>query len=107
MTIQDDHFHLYETYTLLDNTATRTNTTSEEDTPRRVRLTYFYGFDTIPADIERLALIITMEHLRNASLDLSFTQGRSDFNESNPIAHNEREKQRIIGKYKQLEMTNV
>ena len=52
---------------------------SEQDVADRVKLVYYYGYDTIPYDITRLTLIFAKEMLLKDSIGSSLIEGRDEF----------------------------
>lgn len=58
-------------------TASRLNIRS--DIPRRIRLNYFYGHNTVPVDITRLTLLFAKKMLMADTVGSSIVQGRDEF----------------------------
>jgi len=61
------------------NTSQFPNRLTRQDVADRVKMIYYYGYDTIPADITRLTLIFAKEMLLKDSIGSSLIAGRDEF----------------------------
>jgi len=73
--------------------------------PNRVRFTYFYGNDTIPADIKRVELMIAANELENRRLHSYVINGVSY--DSSAINVDKAWIKETIMKYKSLKVSNI
>lgn len=53
-----------------------------QDLPDRLRITYPYGYNTIPEEIERLTLMIAAKELRSRTINRALIAGRDEFKPS-------------------------
>lgn len=75
-------------------------------TPDRVRVTYHYGYQTIPTPIKRLAILYAKRMLIADNIGGSMIKGRDEFRPEMFDVDN-REIQSILNIYRQIRMTNV
>ena len=52
---------------------------TKEGVANRVRIVYLYGYDTIPADITRLSLLLAKKALMQDNVGSSIIKGRDEF----------------------------
>lgn len=57
----------------------RTDRLFQQDVANRVRLIYYYGYDTIPSDITRLTLLLAKRQLIQDNIGKSMIAGRNEF----------------------------
>ena len=79
---------------------------SEQDVADRVKLIYYYGYDTIPDDITRLALIFAKEMLVKDSIGSSLIKGRDEF-QPGVMSTDAVEAESIINSYIVIPMGNT
>ena len=79
---------------------------TKQDVADRVKLMYYYGYDTIPADITRLTLIFAKEMLLKDTVGASLVAGRDEFNPS-MVSVDKEEIQSIINSYSIIPMGNT
>jgi hypothetical protein len=78
----------------------------QPDVADRVKIMYYHGYDTIPADINRLTLIYGKEMLIKDSVGASLIAGRDEFNPG-MVNVDKEEIERIINSYIVLPMGNT
>jgi hypothetical protein len=64
------------------NSALLSNKFPIEDLPDRVRLTYPYGYNTIPEEIERVTLMLATKELRSQTINSALISGRDEYKPS-------------------------
>jgi hypothetical protein len=105
-TVDDNgKIYIYED-TLYNNTVTGNNLLSRRDVPRRLRTTYYYGWDTIPKDITRLTLLIGQRMMIADTMASSLITGRNEF-KPEIIDHLQREINVLISVYQNTDMNNT
>jgi len=72
----------------------------------RFRLTYYYGYQGIPRDIERLAILFAKKSLMTDTVGRSIIAGRNEFNPG-MFEYGKSEADRILARYRQLPMGNT
>jgi len=77
-----------------------------QDVSDRVKLIYYYGYDTIPYDIERLTLILAKEMLLKDNVGSSLISGRDGFSAS-MVDSDRMESESIINSYIVVPMGNT
>ncbi len=94
--------------TVLTGTTLSTNNVilPRMDVENRLRITYLYGYDTIPVDITRLTIIFAKRQLIQDNIGKAMIQGRNEFNPEMFNADT-KEMDRIIGFYQVLGMGNT
>ena len=88
------------------NTSQFPNRLTKQDVADRVKLIYYYGYDTIPADITRLTLIFAKEMLLKDTIGSSLIQGRDGF-QPGVMDTDSKETDSIINSYIVMSMGNV
>jgi hypothetical protein len=76
------------------------------DVPRRIRMNYLYGWDTIPTDITRLCLLYAKEMLVKDSVSKAVIAGRNEFRPE-MVEIDRDEIDSILDSYRQLSMGNT
>jgi len=88
------------------NTSQFPDRLTKQDVADRVKLVYYYGYDTIPADIKRLSIIFGKEMLLKDSIGSSLISGRDEFN-PRMMDTEASEAESIINSYIVIPMGNV
>jgi len=88
------------------NTSQFPNRLTRQDVADRVKLIYYYGYDTIPADITRLTLIFAKEMLLKDTIGSSLIQGRDGF-QPGVMNTDGKESESIINSYVVTPMGNT
>lgn len=92
---------------LLVDYVSRTQTLlSKNYVANRIKVTYLYGFDTIPIDITRLSLLIAKQMLINDTIGKALIAGRNEFRPE-MLSIDDAEISAIIGTYRQAPMGNT
>lgn len=68
------------------------------NTPHRVKIIYYHGYDTIPADIKRLTILYAIQMIVNDNISKSLATGRDEFNPS-MLSAVDKEIQEIVESY--------
>ncbi len=79
---------------------------SKQDVANRVKLIYFYGYNTIPEDITRLSLVFAKQMLMKDTISKSLVAGRDEFRPE-ILNLDSTEIREIIGSYIVLPMGNT
>ena len=79
---------------------------ARQDVANRFRLTYLYGYDTIPVDITRLTILEAKKMLLNDTVNSALIQGRNEFNPTVLTAENQEIKD-ITNDYKSVKISNT
>ena len=88
------------------NTSQFPNRLTRQDVADRVKLIYYYGYDTIPADITRLTLIFAKEMLLKDNIGSSLIAGRDGF-KPGVMSSDSKETESIINSYVVIPMGNT
>ncbi len=95
-------------HTNLVDDATGDNTLLPQlDVDNRIKLTYMYGYTTIPVSITRLTLLIAKQMLINDMVGKALIEGRNEFNVSDALRADDIEINAIVYAYRQLPMVNT
>jgi hypothetical protein len=78
----------------------------DQNVASRFRITYYYGYGTIPRDIERLAILFAKKSLMTDTVGRSIIAGRNEFNPG-MFDYGKSEVERILARYRQLPMGNT
>jgi len=92
--------------TLYNNLVTGNNLLFKQDVPKRFRMTYLYGWDTIPKDITRLTLLIAAKDIIHMAVRKAHAFGLNDFRPALVNVDND-EIIRIASFYHNLDMNNT
>lgn len=106
--VEDDlgKIYIYESQLTSDATASDDLLLGTPDVPNRLRITYLHGFNTVPADITRLALLYAKRMLLTDTIGASLFKGRDEFRPE--LADVDlQEIKRIEASYRQLAMGNT
>jgi hypothetical protein len=78
----------------------------DQNVASRFRATYYYGYGTIPRDIERLAILFAKKSMMTDTVGRSIIAGRNEFNPG-MFDYGKSEVDRILARYRQLPMGNT
>jgi hypothetical protein len=78
----------------------------DQNVASRFRITYYYGYGTIPRDIERLAILFAKKSMMTDTVGRSIIAGRNEFNPG-MFDYGKSEVDRILARYRQLPMGNT
>jgi hypothetical protein len=103
---EDGKIYIYN-YSVNNNTVTSENTLlSQQDVANRVKLSYYYGYDTIPQLITRLTLLYAKKMLITDTVGKAVISGRNEF-KPELINADDQEIKSIIESYVVVNMGNT
>jgi hypothetical protein len=98
-------FTLYNV-NLIEGTTGENLILPQEDVQNRVKITYLYGYDSIPATITRLTLLIAKQQLISDTVGKALIAGRNEFRPE-MVNVDQPEIDSIIKSYNQASMSNT
>jgi hypothetical protein len=102
---EDGKIYIFDD-TLYSNTVTGNNLLSKQDVPNRLRISYYYGWDTIPVDITRLTLLMAAKEIMHVAVRKAHSEGKNDFRPT-LVAVDDEEIAKIVGFYQNWNMSNT